>query len=133
MNIGNLFLNEFLVLALIPVSEEVRSRCHLKHSASRATSECGSVDNVHMGVQLNAVGIPTSSTSPATSPSASPHRGHSPSGRQLSGSSTPVNRRQKSWDLLDQTAIAQARLQKQTQVQSVSHLIVTSNECNEQL
>jgi hypothetical protein len=33
--------------------------------------------------------------------------------QQASGVGTPTNRRQKSWDLLDQTAIAQARQQKQ--------------------
>jgi len=36
--------------------------------------------------------------------------------QQTSGAGTPTNRRQKSWDLLDQTAIAQARQQKQHQV-----------------
>ena len=36
--------------------------------------------------------------------------------QQTRGVGTPTNRRQKSWDLLDQTAIAQARQQKQHQV-----------------
>jgi hypothetical protein len=43
--------------------------------------------------------------------------------QQASGVGTPTNRRQKSWDLLDQTAIAQARQQKQHTPQQVQHQV----------
>jgi hypothetical protein len=43
--------------------------------------------------------------------------------QQGSGVGTPTNRRQKSWDLLDQTAIAQARHQKQHTPQQVQHQV----------
>jgi hypothetical protein len=43
--------------------------------------------------------------------------------QQASGMGTPTNRRQKSWDLLDQTAIAQARQQKQHTQQQVQHQV----------
>jgi len=56
--------------------------------------------------------------------------GHSnqQSQQQASGAGTPTNRRQKSWDLLDQTAIAQARQQKQHTQQQVQHQVSMSTE-----
>ncbi|XP_064460461.1 neurofibromin-like isoform X2 [Ornithodoros turicata] len=103
--------------ALVSVSEEVRSRCHLKHRvATRVscespsscealvprTSPCGSGGSVGS--------TQPQQPSPVPSPSA-PHGGsnqlHAP----------PGGRRQKSWDVLDQYALAQARLSKQGQAQ----------------
>jgi hypothetical protein len=43
--------------------------------------------------------------------------------QQASGAGTPTNRRQKSWDLLDQAAIAQARQQKQQTQQQTQHQV----------
>jgi hypothetical protein len=63
---------------------------------------------------------PAMSIMPAASPSQRSEGSNGQSSQQLqqqtSGVGTPTNRRQKSWDLLDQTAIAQARQQKQHQV-----------------
>ncbi|GAB6033713.1 Neurofibromin 1 [Chamberlinius hualienensis] len=101
--------NVAYLAALVPVSEEVRSRCHLKHSFSRAPSE---TENFSRGpVPPNNVPV---AVSPVTSPVASPHLRQSPTHHSPS-SSVLLNRRQKSWDLLDQNAIAQAQLQKQSQ------------------
>lgn len=73
--------------ALVSVSEEVRSRCHVRHHMSRHLAS--SNENMNWSPK------------------------------------SPTNRRQKSWDLLDQTALmqAQGRTQsgKQTTVQQVSH------------
>ncbi|XP_078047800.1 neurofibromin 1 [Augochlora pura] len=73
--------------ALVSVSEEVRSRCHIRHSIAKNT-ESGSTDGIDNLLPHNA------DTSNATT-------------------SNPTNRRQKSWDLLDQSALTQARQQKQ--------------------
>ncbi|XP_054264930.1 neurofibromin isoform X3 [Macrosteles quadrilineatus] len=67
--------------ALVPVSEEVRNRCHVKHTMSRL--------DVHLNPQV-VVAM---------------------AGSKCEAMST--GRRQKSWDLLDQSAIAQARQHKQ--------------------
>ncbi|KAG8298104.1 Neurofibromin 1 [Homalodisca vitripennis] len=73
--------------ALVPVSEEVRNRCHVKHTASR------------LDIHLNLLPQVTASLA----------------GNKCEAMSS--SRRQKSWDLLDQSAIAQARQHKQqTQV-----------------
>jgi hypothetical protein len=37
--------------------------------------------------------------------------------QDVSGTSNPTNRRQKTWDLLDQTALTQAKQQKQQSAQ----------------
>ncbi|XP_057319291.1 neurofibromin [Microplitis mediator] len=76
--------------ALVSVSEEVRSRCHVRHSLGRNISESSSTDFIDVLV--------------TNGPDA-------PAGSNLSVN--PSNRKQKSWDLLDQTAITQARQQKQ--------------------
>lgn len=73
--------------ALVSVSEEVRSRCHIRHAVTK-NSEAGSIDCLDILLPHNP------DTSSATS-------------------SNPTNRRQKSWDLLDQSALTQARQQKQ--------------------
>ncbi|KAK0170129.1 hypothetical protein PV328_010729 [Microctonus aethiopoides] len=72
--------------ALVSVSEEVRSRCHVRHSLCRNTSESNSTEFLDTLV----------SNGPDTS----------------IVTVNPSNRKQKSWDLLDQTAIIQARQQK---------------------
>ncbi|XP_076386906.1 neurofibromin 1 isoform X1 [Megachile rotundata] len=73
--------------ALVSVSEEVRSRCHIRHAATK-NAESGSTDCLDILL---------------------PHNADTTS----SASSNPTNRRQKSWDLLDQSALTQARQQKQ--------------------
>ncbi|KAG7207079.1 hypothetical protein KM043_000959 [Ampulex compressa] len=73
--------------ALVSVSEEVRSRCHIRHSLGRNPTESGSTDFLDTLV---------------------PHGTET-----ASVASNPTNRRQKSWDLLDQSALTQARQQKQ--------------------
>ncbi|XP_008206010.1 neurofibromin isoform X2 [Nasonia vitripennis] len=70
--------------ALVSISEEVRSRCHIRHSLSRSIGESGSSDFLDT-LDSHCVEISAST-------------------------SNPVNRRQKSFDLLDQTAISQAKL-----------------------
>lgn len=67
-----------LIAALVSVSEEVRSRCHVRHHLSR-----------HLG-------------------SSSENLNWSPK--------SPTNRRQKSWDLLDQGGIGQNQRQPIKQV-----------------
>ncbi|XP_034188157.1 neurofibromin 1 isoform X2 [Osmia lignaria lignaria] len=73
--------------ALVSVSEEVRSRCHIRHAVTK-NAESGSTDCLDILL---------------------PHNTDTPS----STSNNPTNRRQKSWDLLDQSALTQARQQKQ--------------------
>ncbi|KAJ8930048.1 hypothetical protein NQ314_017213 [Rhamnusium bicolor] len=76
--------------ALVGFSEEVRSRCHIKHSLPRYMADSISQENFIIDN--------------VTNPNAPQH------GSALAGSSSSnVNRRQKSWDLLDQSALAQAR------------------------
>ncbi|KAJ9589315.1 hypothetical protein L9F63_017474, partial [Diploptera punctata] len=89
--------------ALVSVSEEVRSRCHVKHSLARMIPESGSSENFTVDSHLSLLPHPPQSQ------------------QQSSGAGTPTNRRQKSWDLLDQTAIAQARQQKQHSQQQTQH------------
>ncbi|XP_046658740.1 neurofibromin-like isoform X2 [Homalodisca vitripennis] len=85
--------------ALVPVSEEVRNRCHVKHTASR------------LDIHLNLLPQVTASLA----------------GNKCEAMSS--SRRQKSWDLLDQSAIAQARQHKQ-QTQNRSARVSVSNENN---
>ncbi|XP_015174332.1 PREDICTED: neurofibromin isoform X7 [Polistes dominula] len=73
--------------ALVSVSEEVRSRCHIRHSLNKNTGEFGNTD------------FNDSSVSHVTD--------------MPGNTSNPTNRRQKSWDLLDQSALTQAKQQKQ--------------------
>ena len=98
-----------MIAALVSVSEEVRSRCHLKHRAANYTiSESPSSDSLI--AELNAQG--TSASAPASVLSVSIPSSQGP----LLPGSTPLARRQKSCDLLDQTAMAMARMQKNTQL-----------------
>ncbi|XP_065165550.1 neurofibromin isoform X2 [Atheta coriaria] len=69
--------------ALVGVSEEVRNRCHMKHSSPR-----------YMDPMVQEAFMPDSTANPA--------------GAGATQAGGNVNRRQKSWDMLDQTAIAQA-------------------------
>ncbi|XP_035742449.1 neurofibromin-like isoform X1 [Vespa mandarinia] len=73
--------------ALVSVSEEVRSRCHIRHSLNKNTTESGSTDFLDALVS-HVTDVP-------------------------GNTSNPTNRRQKSWDLLDQSALTQAKQQKQ--------------------
>ncbi|XP_066593274.1 neurofibromin isoform X2 [Prorops nasuta] len=73
--------------ALVSVSEEVRSRCHIRHSLNRSAADTGSSDFLDTFVPYGPDAACTTSN--------------------------PTNRRQKSWDLLDQSALTQARQQKQ--------------------
>lgn len=130
--------------ALVSVSEEVRSRCHVKHGFYRMIPDSMSVDNFPVDLHLNMISqvsnsyrvTTTYTTSHGTTclcqhlqPNSSPAsinmstRGgdvkHDPVHIHPSTSAasvaptTPTNRRQKSWDLLDQNALTQARHQKQ--------------------
>ncbi|KAK2173204.1 hypothetical protein NP493_892g01057 [Ridgeia piscesae] len=109
--------------ALVSVSEEVRSRCHLKHRLSPQICESTSSDSIS-----NDLTPPPPPNAPATSPVHPPaHHVLAPSASQPQGMGaasgcaplmpTPA-RRQKSCDTLDQSAMAQARMSKHvTQVQ----------------
>ncbi|XP_054010836.1 neurofibromin isoform X2 [Hylaeus anthracinus] len=88
--------------ALVSVSEEVRSRCHIRHSVAKNT-ESGSTDCLDNLLPHN------TDTANATS-------------------SNPTNRRQKSWDLLDQSALTQARQQKQYSTHQRSFSVPTAKE-----
>ncbi|XP_021921694.1 neurofibromin isoform X3 [Zootermopsis nevadensis] len=118
--------------ALVSVSEEVRSRCHVKHSLARMIPESSSGENFAVDNHLSLMPHPpAASVSPAmhavstSSPSQRSEINNGQCNHQLqqhgSGAGTPTNRRQKSWDLLDQTAIAQARQQKQHAQQQTQH------------
>ncbi|XP_044015830.1 neurofibromin isoform X2 [Aphidius gifuensis] len=83
--------------ALVHVSEEVRSRCHVRHSFGRNLSESNSNDFLD-------VLLPTCGSSGSG--------GEQTTATTIIGNNNPTNRKQKSWDLLDQTAISLARQQK---------------------
>ncbi|VDI01744.1 neurofibromin 1 [Mytilus galloprovincialis] len=104
--------------ALVSVSEEVRSRCHLKHRISQyMMTESPSSDS------LNAE-IPQMSTTPGGSSNSSTGSAQSMPSAQAPPvppvpvpttqnntlpMATPTPKRQKSWDLLDQSAMNTAR------------------------
>ncbi|KYB29814.1 Neurofibromin-like Protein [Tribolium castaneum] len=97
--------------ALVGVSEEVRSRCHIKHSLSRNMSDSISQENFMNENMAN--------------------MSHQSNSGNVTNTGSGVNRRQKSWDLLDQSAIAQARQHKQPpQHQNRSTRVSVSNENN---
>ncbi|KAK4871818.1 hypothetical protein RN001_015942 [Aquatica leii] len=101
--------------ALVGVSEEVRSRCHVKHCIPHYTCDSIPQDNF-ISDTLNASNQHNSATSGSAT---------------VSSSGGGVNRRQKSWDLLDQSAIAQAKQHKQTPSnQNRSTRVSVSNENN---
>ncbi|XP_040072137.1 neurofibromin [Ixodes scapularis] len=121
--------------ALVSVSEEVRSRCHLKHrvatrvasevlartppspvppSSSASTGSVAGGAGPPAGTPLGGAALgpsPQGGGAPASSPLGSSHQLH-PLGA-AGGAPCAPGRRQKSWDLLDQNALAQARLVKQ--------------------
>ncbi|XP_022248395.1 neurofibromin-like, partial [Limulus polyphemus] len=125
--------------ALISVSEEVRSRCHLKHRVARVVSESPSAErfavDLHSSVPSSQCTIspsnPTPSHTPGHTPIPSPSSSTCPSIQtsphppQMSMAVVPTTRRQKSWDLLDQNALSQAHLTKHTSVQQVFQKIIT--------
>ncbi|XP_013381612.1 neurofibromin-like [Lingula anatina] len=74
--------------ALVSVSEEVRSRCHMKHRISQSITESTSTDSLS-GELMSSQGVLVG---------------------QIPMMTTPTTRRQKSWDLLDQSAMAAARI-----------------------
>ncbi|XP_073824813.1 neurofibromin 1 isoform X5 [Musca autumnalis] len=77
--------------ALVAVSEEVRSRCHVKHALPRWPAE-----------------MPTENGGGA----GSTEQAAAANGAQNQGSSMALSRRQKSWDILDQSALNFARHHK---------------------
>ncbi|EDW66990.2 uncharacterized protein Dvir_GJ23901 [Drosophila virilis] len=82
--------------ALVAVSEEVRSRCHVKHALPRW---------------------------PADLSGSSMENGELPNGVQTIGQ--PLSRRQKSWDILDQSALQFARHHKVPTLQNARVLFKT--------
>ncbi|GIZ02177.1 neurofibromin [Caerostris extrusa] len=114
--------------ALVSVSEEVRSRCHLKHRITRVVSESPSAEafatELHLTVSPQVSTSPSNPSPPTPSPSSnsaqtSPHGPPPPANCiQQTLPVTPVNRRHKSWDTLDQNALFQAKQNnKQSPVQ----------------
>lgn len=97
----------FVFIALVSVSEEVRSRCHIKHSLPRYTTESLAQNNY----------LPDSLQAQSQSGTSD--------GGGSSNISVTANRRQKSWDLLDQSALAQAR-HKQPMPQQVNHTFIST-------
>ncbi|XP_035826282.1 neurofibromin-like, partial [Aplysia californica] len=98
--------------ALVSVSEEVRSRCHLKHRTPNYLSDSPSSESVSSDMasqgQSPSPSLPTSaSTSGVSTPITHPNP---PQALLL-----PQTRRQKSLDVLDQNALAVARQQQQQQ------------------
>ncbi|XP_055698238.1 neurofibromin isoform X5 [Phlebotomus papatasi] len=86
--------------ALVAVSEEVRSRCHVKHTLSRWPGEANP----------NEISDTTNISSQAMG--------------------MPLSRRQKSWDILDQSAISYARQHKIQPHQERGSRSSVSNESN---
>ena len=134
--------------ALVSVSEEVRSRCHLKHRLAQHMSESASNDSINTEL-VSGLGQQVVSYIPLPQVTAtSPQQSYPPSSQitapnccaqaaanaaQATSPCQPPNtlalqappmtatpRRQKSFETLDQNAMAQARMQKNpvlTQVQ----------------
>ncbi|XP_023719668.1 neurofibromin isoform X2 [Cryptotermes secundus] len=119
--------------ALVSVSEEVRSRCHVKHSIARMIPESGSGENFAVDSHLNVMPHPPAtnvshamsvmSASPSQRSEGSNGQSNQQPQQEASGVGTPTNRRQKSWDLLDQTAIALARQKKHHTQQQAQHQV----------
>ncbi|KAK9758709.1 GTPase-activator protein for Ras-like GTPase [Popillia japonica] len=107
--------------ALVGVSEEVRNRCHVKYSTiPRYVADPITQDN-YLAENMTTASNQQQNAAAASTSSAS-----------ISAGSSGVNRRQKSWDLLDQTAVAQARQHKQPPQshQSRGARVSVSNENN---
>ncbi|XP_071652258.1 neurofibromin isoform X3 [Temnothorax longispinosus] len=90
--------------ALVAVSEEVRSRCHIRHSLDKSLHDSSGSSDV-----LDT--LPSRTT-------------------DMPGASNPTSRRQKTWDLLDQSALTQAKQQKQSAQRDRSTRVSLSNENN---
>ncbi|RWS29482.1 neurofibromin-like protein, partial [Leptotrombidium deliense] len=156
--------NVAYLAALIPVSEEVQSRCHLKHRVTRVVSESPSTKNFPSDLQQSAAtgsstttgsspkNPPTTPTqqTPVPTPLPSPssvcsnitqpsqastlvanyslHQLHPQASNATPSSShpsTPTNRRQKSWDLIDQAGIAHMKFSK------ISHPALLQHSLNQ--
>ncbi|RWS09353.1 neurofibromin-like protein, partial [Dinothrombium tinctorium] len=152
--------NVAYLAALIPVSEEVQSRCHLKHGVARVVSESPSTKNFssdlhHSGATGSSTTTGSSPKNPTTptqqtptptplpSPSsvcsnlthpsqastiAANYSLHPQASSQTLASShpsTPTNRRQKSWDLIDNTSLMQAKFSK------VSHPVLLQHSLSQ--
>lgn len=89
----------FFFAALICFSEEVRSRCHVKHTLPRWPAESGGVGD-------------------GTAGGGDPSAAHG-AGANQSGAGGQNVRRQKSWDMLDQSAIQYARQSHKVQPHQV--------------
>ncbi|KAJ8312996.1 hypothetical protein KUTeg_010369 [Tegillarca granosa] len=128
--------------ALVSVSEEVRSRCHLKHRTSQyMMTESPSSDSLNSELAQGQQSTPTATTTsctlttsvtapnvqtmtspaapgppiPVPSPQTTPPPPQSTTPSSVPPVNTPIPRRQKSWDLLDQNAMTAAcRMQKNT-------------------
>ncbi|CAH0561866.1 unnamed protein product [Brassicogethes aeneus] len=100
--------------ALVGFSEEVRNRCHIKHSLPRFMSDSISQDNFPGRSLLSQQTTSNNSLSTSTG-----------------SSQVSVNRRQKSWDILDQSAMSQARaIKPPPNHQNRSTRVSVSNENN---
>jgi len=107
----------FLFLALVSVSEEVRSRCHLKHRISQyMMSESPSSDSLNADIGQMSTTPGGSSNSSAGSGQSIPSTPAPPAPPSLPNQlnntlpmAKPPPRREKSWDLLDQSAMNTAR------------------------
>ncbi|XP_048257175.1 neurofibromin-like isoform X1 [Haliotis rufescens] len=96
--------------ALVSVSEEVRSRCHLKHrTANYMISESPSTESLN--TELSSSQGVSPSAPPPTTTVVTPPQNAPPT-----TASTPLPRRQKSCDLLDQNAMTAARMGKNVQL-----------------
>ncbi|EFN88549.1 Neurofibromin [Harpegnathos saltator] len=87
--------------ALVSVSEEVRTRCHIRHSF---TSDNRSHDSSGSAEILDSL-----------------------RSTDINGAPNLTSRRQKTWDLLDQSALTQARKQKQHSTQRSRSMPSTKN------
>ena len=90
--------------ALVSVSEEVKLRCHVKHQLGDTSPAADSplVDNFTVDNHLRMLSL-----SGASSPVSGPATSAAASAKDL-----PVNQRQKSLEVMDQSAMSAARLQR---------------------
>uniref|UniRef100_A0A182Q4E2 Ras-GAP domain-containing protein n=1 Tax=Anopheles farauti TaxID=69004 RepID=A0A182Q4E2_9DIPT len=108
--------------ALVCFSEEVRSRCHVKHTVPRWPVESGGSGDSGSGSSSD----PSAPNSAGGGPLSG---GSGPAGSSASGGHSV--RRQKSWDMLDQSAIQYARQShKVQQHQERGSRSSVSNESN---
>ena len=97
-------------VALVCFSEEVRSRCHVKHTVPRWPVESGGSGDSASGSSSDPSAPNSAGGGPLTG-------GSGPGGS--SGSGGHSVRRQKSWDMLDQSAIQYARQSHKVQQHQV--------------